>query len=54
MTVKDFANHAVRDGRHNQHGLSREPAHSVVLPVALGLACAAVVMGVLWLAYTFV
>jgi hypothetical protein len=53
MNVKDFMNSSVRDGRHGHHGLSREPASSVVLPVVLGLVCAGLVLGVLWLGYTF-
>ncbi len=53
MNIKGFTQDSVRHGRHVPHGLSRAPASSAVLPVALGLVCVAVVLGALWLAYTF-
>ncbi|HTQ71487.1 MAG TPA: hypothetical protein VMH92_08350 [Acidocella sp.] len=53
MNVKHFTQNSARHGRHAPHGLSRAPAHNVVLPVALGLVCVTAVLGVLWLAYTF-
>ncbi len=53
MNIKDFAENSVRNGRRAPHGLSRAPAGGALLPVFLGLACVALVLGVLWLGYTF-
>lgn len=53
MNVKDFTNNSARAGRRGPHGLSRVPASSVLVPMVLGLVCAGLVLGVLWLGYTF-
>lgn len=38
---------------HTPHGLSRDTQSGAALPMVLGLACAALVLVVLWLAYTY-
>jgi hypothetical protein len=53
MNVKGFAQNSSRHGRRLPHGLSRAPAGGTPLAVVLGLGCVAVVLGVLWLGYTF-
>lgn len=50
MSVKSVAE---KPGRHTPHGLSRAPRGEGVLPAVIGILCAIVVLGVLWLAYTY-
>lgn len=52
MNIKDSYVYSGKSGRSSPHGLSRAGS-SGVLPVLLGLGCAVLVLGVLWLAYTF-
>ncbi|MBU6419123.1 MAG: hypothetical protein KGQ79_05275 [Proteobacteria bacterium] len=52
LDMKDLDVSLARHPARLPHGLSRTPGGGS-LPLLLGLACAAMVMGVLWLAYTF-
>ncbi|WP_298225083.1 hypothetical protein [Acidocella sp.] len=53
LNMKDFNEIVWRRESRLPHGLSRMRTGSGVLPAALGLVCAMLVLGVLWLAYTF-
>ncbi len=52
LDMKDLNVSLVRHPARLPHGLSRTRGGGT-LPLLLGLACAALVMGALWLAYTF-
>ena len=51
--MKDFNASFARHQERLPHGLSRTRGGGTMLPIVLGLACAALVLGLLWLAYTF-
>ena len=53
FNLKDFNVGLVRHRERLPHGLSRMRGGGTVLPMVLGLACAVLVLAVLWLAYTF-
>ncbi|GAN81768.1 hypothetical protein [Acidocella aminolytica] len=53
MNIKNFSEKNGDSGPHAPHGLSREPPHTVAVPVILGIVCMVVVFGVLWVAYTY-
>ncbi|MDE2319012.1 MAG: hypothetical protein KGK02_04860 [Rhodospirillales bacterium] len=53
LEIKDFNANLTRHQERLPHGLSRTRAGGTILPAILGLACAALVLAILWLAYTF-
>lgn len=53
LEMKDFNTNLARHQERLPHGLSRTRGGGTMLPIVLGLACAALVLGLLWLAYTF-
>jgi hypothetical protein len=54
MSIKDFHNFSDYAPHEPPHrGISRESAGHVVAVTVLGVACAAGVLGLLWLLYAF-
>ena len=53
-TTNDFSDLSPRTTQDPPHrAVSREPAHHNVTMAALGVVCAAAVLGVMWLFYAF-
>lgn len=50
MTERPFSS---KKPQHTPHGLSREAKKGTALPMILGLACAVIVLAILWVAYTY-
>ena len=53
MVERVLAKKIQKKPHHTPHGLSRDTQGGAALPMVLGLACAALVLVVLWLAYTY-
>lgn len=53
MVERVFSKKTEPKQHHQPHGLSREAGQGSAMPMILGLICAAAVMVVLWLAYTY-
>lgn len=51
--VERVARKAPRQTKHVPHGLSRERNAGSALPMIIGLVCAAIILAILWLAYTY-
>lgn len=53
MIERGLSNRVHKRQRHTPHGLSRDTHDHPLLPMLVGLLCAAVVLFALWAAYTY-